>query len=239
MKVSIFIPCCVDQFSAQTGFHMIELLNATGIETHYPEGQTCCGQTCYKEGDKEGAKRLAQDFMKNFAHSEYIVGCSSSCIAYMKRYYADLFQNSTHHNTYKKYLDNLYDITDFMVHVVQKVSFNSVFPHKVVFMDNCVTRNDYGLYKEPRLLLEHVQGLELLPMAEEQMCCGFGGMFASRFEPISTEMAKRKIQNAISAGAEYITSTDMGCLLHLKSYINKAKLPIQCIHIVDILASHE
>ena len=239
MKASVFIPCSVDQYSAQTGFNLIKLLQSLDIEVCYNENQTCCGKVAYFEGDKETAKVLAEQFMSCHKGADYIIGCSSSCLAYMKRYYADLFVNSGYHNTFTEYLDRLYDITDFIVHVLKKQSLGAVFEHKVAIVDDISTCNDYGLYDEPRLLLENVKGLSLIELSNSTISCGHANMFASTFEPISTELARRKVQDAIGKGVEYITSTDIGCLLHLQSYINKAKLPIKCKHIVDILATNE
>ncbi len=74
-------------------------------------------------------------------------------------------------------------------------------------------------------------------MEEKDVCCGFGGIFSVKNEPISTAMADQKVENALKTGAEYIVSTDASCLMHLQGYISKHKLPIKTIHIVDVLAS--
>lgn len=239
MKVSVFIPCCVDQFAATTAFNLIDLLKSLKMEVNYPTEQTCCGRIAYHEGDKETAKQLAEMFMGHFDKADYIVGCSSSCTTYMKHCYSNLFHNSAFHNTYLPFINKIYDITEFIVNVLKIQSTGAVFPHKVAFIDDISTLNDGNIYYEPRTLLSNVEGLELIKLDNELLSCGYNEQFASTFEPISTELARRKVQNAIDKGAEYITSTDMGCLLHLQSYINKAKLPIKCKHIVDILASNE
>ena len=239
MKVSVFIPCCVDQFAATTAFNLIDLLKKLKMEVNYPTEQTCCGRIAYHEGDKETAKQLAEMFMGHFDKADYIVGCSSSCTTYMKHCYSNLFHNSAFHNTYLPFINKIYDITEFIVNVLKIQSTGAVFPHKVAFIDDISTLNDGNIYSEPRTLLNNVEGLELIKLDNELLSCGYNEQFASTFEPISTELARRKVQDAINKGAEYITSTDMGCLLHLQSYINKAKLPISCKHIVDILVSNE
>ena len=239
MKVSVFIPCCVDQFAATTAFNLIDLLKKLKMEVNYPTEQTCCGRIAYHEGDKETAKQLAEMFMGHFDKADYIVGCSSSCTTYMKHCYSNLFHNSAFHNTYLPFINKIYDITEFIVNVLKIQSTGAVFPHKVAFIDDISTLNDGNIYSEPRTLLSNVEGLELIKLDNELISCGHNEQFASTFEPISTELARRKVQDAIDKGVEYITSTDMGCLLHLQSYINKAKLPIKCKHIVDILATNE
>lgn len=95
---------------------------------------------------------------------------------------------------------------------------------------------EYGIKKEPRVLLENVQGLELVEMDKLETCCGFGGTFAAKFHSISTAMTEQKVDNAIKTGAEYIVSTEASCLMNMESYIRKQNLPIKTIHLVDILA---
>ena len=86
-------------------------------------------------------------------------------------------------------------------------------------------------------MLNNVKGLEIIEMKESDTCCGFGGTFAVKNEPISTAMAEQKVNNALNTGAEYIVSTEASCLMHIEGYIKKHKLPIKTIHIADILAS--
>jgi L-lactate dehydrogenase complex protein LldE len=93
------------------------------------------------------------------------------------------------------------------------------------------------LKDEPRRLLAKVQGLELREMRDNEVCCGFGGTFSAKFEPISSAMAKEKVDRALETGAEYIVSTDSSCLLNQQAYIDKHNLPIKTIHIIDVLAS--
>jgi L-lactate dehydrogenase complex protein LldE len=40
----------------------------------------------------------------------------------------------------------------------------------------------------------------------------------------------------LAAGAEYIISTDVSCLMHLKAYADKQNLPIKTLHLADVLA---
>jgi L-lactate dehydrogenase complex protein LldE len=74
-------------------------------------------------------------------------------------------------------------------------------------------------------------------MKDTNVCCGFGGTFSVKNEPISAAMAQQKVQNALDTGAEYIVSTDSSCLIHLDGYIRKHKLPFKVAHIIDVLAS--
>ena len=74
-------------------------------------------------------------------------------------------------------------------------------------------------------------------MHDVETCCGFGGTFAVKFEPISIAMGEQKVDNAIATGAEYIISTDLSCLMHLDGYIKNKGYDIKTMHLADVLVS--
>jgi len=237
MDVDIFIPCFIDQVYPQTGFNMVKVLEKAGVKVHYNTNQTCCGQFAFNSGYWDEARTLGKKFIHDFSNNRPIVGPSASCIGYVKNFYDELFYNSAYHNDYKQLQRNIYEITDFLVNVLKVEDFGSVFEHKITYHDSCAALREYGLTDEPRRLLKNVKGLELVEMKDTDVCCGFGGTFSVKFEPISTAMAQQKVQNALETGAEYIVSTDSSCLMHQYGYIKKHKLPLKVAHIVDVLAS--
>lgn len=235
--VDIFIPCFIDQFFPQTGFNMVKLLEKAGLKVHYNTEQTCCGQFAFNSGYWDEAKKLGEKFITDFSRGRPVVGPSASCIGYVKKNFDELFYNSAHHNEYKQLQQNIFEITDFLVNVLNFTDFGSVFEHRVTYHDSCAALREYGLKGEPRTLLKNVQGLELVEMKDSDVCCGFGGTFSVKFEPISTAMAEQKINNALDTGAEFIVSTDSSCLMHQQGFIDKHNLPIKTMHIVDVLAA--
>ena len=237
MEVDIFIPCFIDQVYPETGFNMVKVLEKAGVKVHYNPNQTCCGQMAFNSGFWDEARELGKKFIDDFNTGRPVVGPTASCTGYVKNYYDELFYNSAIHNEYKHLQRNIFEITDFLVNVMKVTDFGSVFEHKVTYHDSCAALREYGLKDEPRQLLKNVKGLELVEMKHSDTCCGFGGTFSVKFEPISTAMAEQKVMNALDTGAEYIISTDSSCLMHQSGYITKHKLPIKVMHIVDVLAS--
>lgn len=237
MEVDIFIPCFIDQVYPETGFNMVKVLEKAGVKIHYNPNQTCCGQMAFNGGFWDEAKKLGEKFISDFNNNRMIVGPSASCIGYVKNNYGELFHNTAIHNEYKALQRNFYEFTDFLVNVLKQTDFGSVFEHKVTYHDSCAAMREYKLNDEPRTLLRKVKGLELIEMKDTDVCCGFGGTFSTKFEPISTAMAEQKVHNALDTNAEYIVSTDSSCLMHQYAYIKKHKLPLKVAHIADVLAS--
>ncbi|MEI7491226.1 MAG: (Fe-S)-binding protein [Bacteroidota bacterium] len=237
MLVDLFIPCFIDQVYPETGMNMVKILEKLGVDVFYNPNQTCCGQMTFNSGAWDETKKMGEKFMKDFPNDRPIIGASASCIGFIRNYYPWLFHNTGLHYEYKQVKKNVYEITDFLVNVMNVEDVGAEFPHVVTFHDSCAALREYGLKDEPRRLLAKVKGLELREMKDNEVCCGFGGTFSVKFEPISTAMAEQKINNALESGAEYIVSTDSSCLMHQQAYIDKHNLPIKTIHIVDVLAS--
>ena len=237
MEVDVFIPCFIDQIYPETGLNMVKLLRHLGVKVNYNKNQTCCGQMAFNSGYWDEAKSLGEKFIRDFPHDRPVVGPSASCVGFVRNYYYDLFHNSALHNEYRLLKRNIYEITDFIVNVLNAKNVGASFPHKVTYHDSCAALREYGLKDQPRILLAHVRGLELIEMEEADVCCGFGGTFSVKHEPISVAMVEQKVDNALATGAEYIVSTDSSCLMNMESYIKKNNLPIKTIHIIDLLAS--
>ena len=232
MTVDIF-----DQFYPETGFNMIRILEKQGHTVHYNPNQTCCGQMAFNSGFWEDAKTLGEKFIKDFPNNRPIVSPTTSCTSYVKNYYHELFHNTSLHIEYKQLQKNMYEFTDFLVNKLGVTDVGATFMHTVTYHDSCAAQREYGLTDEPRKLLANVKGLTLVEMEERDVCCGFGGTFSIKNEPISAAMAEQKVENAVNTGAEYIVSADASCLMHLQGYIDKHNIPLKTIHIVDVLAS--
>lgn len=236
MNVQIFIPCFVDQLYPTVGFNMVKVLEKAGCKISYNTNQTCCGQPAFNAGFWGEAKDVCKKFLKDFSGNEYIVSPSASCVGFVKNYYEKLFENSTHLTEIKKIRTRICELSDFLVNVLNFTDFNASLNATATYHDSCAALRECNLKKEPRILLNKVQGLQLVEMNDVETCCGFGGTFAVKFEPISIAMADQKITNAADTKAEYIISTDMSCLMHLDGYIKNKAVDLKVLHLADVLA---
>lgn len=237
MKVQLFIPCFVDQLYPDTAFNMVKVLEKAGCEVGYNTNQTCCGQPAFNAGFWDEAKGVCGKFMKDFDNADYIVAPSASCVGFVRNYYPGLFENSPEQNQVKNLAARTYEFTEFLTDVLKFENFGAVFNAKVTYHDSCAAQRECKIKEGPRRLLSHVKGLQLAEMEGTETCCGFGGTFAVKFEPISIAMADQKVTNALATNAEYIISTDHSCLMHIDGYIKGKKLSLKTIHIADVLAS--
>lgn len=237
MNVQIFIPCFVDQLYPQTAFNMVKVLEKAGCTVSYNANQTCCGQPAFNAGFWEESKSVCSKFLHDFADAEYVVAPSASCVGFVRNYYGKLFANSSVHNDVQRLSDHTFEFSEFMIKVLGIDNVGGKLEGKATYHDSCAGLRECRIKQEPRQLLGNVSGLEIVEMDDVETCCGFGGTFAVKFEPISIAMADQKVTNALATGAEYLISTDVSCLMHLDGYIKKNGFNLTTMHIADVLAS--
>lgn len=236
MDVDVFIPCFVDQLEPEIGKNLVKILEHVGCKVHYNPQQTCCGQPQFNSGYMKESRELAQKFLKDFAGERYIVSPGGSCTGFIKRRYASLFENENDKKAAEQLSNRLFDICDFLVNVLKIEDLGATFNAKVTVHDSCSALREYGLTTEPRTLLQHVKGLEIVEMEESTTCCGFGGTFSLKQKEISSAMVEQKVRFAQETGAEYITGTEYSCLMNIKAYIDRNNISLKPIHIVNILS---
>jgi L-lactate dehydrogenase complex protein LldE len=216
---------------------MIKVLEKAGCTVSYNPDQTCCGQPAFNAGFWGEAKDVCSKFIKDFKGDEYIVSPSASCTGFVRNYYSKLFDNSSVHNDVKELGKRVYEFSEFMVHVLQVQNVGAELKGKATYHDSCAGLRECKIKTEPRRLLSNVKGLELTELNDVETCCGFGGTFAVKFEPISIAMGEQKVENALATGAKYLISTDLSCLMHLDGYIKNKGYNLKTMHLADVLAS--
>ncbi|GGH67709.1 oxidoreductase [Filimonas zeae] len=237
MTVQIFVPCFVDQLYPDVAFNMVKVLEKAGCTVQYNGNQTCCGQPAFNAGFHDEARAVCSKFLKDFEGAEYIVAPSASCVGFVRNYYQKLFENSSVHNEVKHLSDRTYELSEFLIKVLGKDDFGAKLQGKATYHDSCAALRECRIKQEPRQLLSKVKGLELVEMNDVETCCGFGGTFAVKFEPISVAMGDQKITNAANTEAQYLISTDMSCLMHLDGCIKNKGRNLKVLHLADVLAN--
>lgn len=227
----------MDQLYPGTAMNTVKVLKRAGCRVHYNENQTCCGQPAFNAGFRDDSHAVCSKFVKDFEGKGVVVTPSASCAGFIRNYYEVLFAKSARMKELKELTSDVYELSDFLVNRLGVVDLRARFDGKVTYHDSCAALREYGVRTEPRQLLAKVAGLEMVEMNDLESCCGFGGTFAVKFEAISVAMGDQKSRNAADTGASTLVSTDMSCLMHLQGVMRNRGLPMECLHLADVLAS--
>ena len=244
MRVGLFIPCFIDQLKPEVGLASLALLESLGIEVEFPPDQTCCGQPFLTAGETAAARELGQRYVDVFDGFDAIVTPSGSCAATMRRHLPHLVP----HSRAETAAGRTRELCEFLVERGFGDELTGRYPHRVALHASCHALRElrHGRPSESRApdtvdparsLLQNLSGIELVQLARDDECCGFGGVFAVEEEAVSTRMGEDRIADHTRARAEIVTSTDSSCLLHLEGIARRKAAPLRILHVAEILAS--
>jgi len=242
LKAALFVPCYVDAFFPEVAIATLELLERFGVEVAYPLDQTCCGQPMANSGchgDAAGAEAL---FVRNFAGFDHIVSPSGSCIHHVREHLTAIPQT----DEVIQVRQRSFELVEFLHDVLGVRKFPwAEFPHTVGLHNGCTSLRalrhasmselNEAPFSKPLTLLSAVKGIRFARPERPDECCGFGGTFSVYEEPVSARMGYDKVRDHHRAGAQYIVSADMSCLMHQKGCAERLGLQVKFIHIAQIL----
>jgi len=242
MRIGLFIPCFIDAIFPEVGIATLELLERFGIDVVYPLDQTCCGQPMANSGCHDDAAATERLFVKNFTGFDYVVGPSGSCVHHIRDHLTAIAQTAQ----VRKVRATTFELVEFLHDVVKVQAFPwAEFRHKVGLHNGCSTLRalreakmseiNEPYFSKPMDLLSKVKGIQFAKPDRPDECCGFGGTFSVYEEPVSARMGYDKVNDHHRAGAEYIVSADMSCMMHQRGCAQRLGLPIQFIHIAQVL----
>jgi L-lactate dehydrogenase complex protein LldE len=236
LKVTLFIPCFVDVLFPKAGISMVQILEKLGHTIDFPQNLTCCGQPAFNSGYWDEARSVARPVLERLNDAEVVVIASGSCGAMLKVFYPELFKGASQAIAATSLASRCYEFSDFLVTKLGVTDLGAKFEAKVTLHDGCHGLRELGNKKPARQLLANVRGLELIEMKDAEVCCGFGGTFATKFPMISTAMAEVKCASAFETGADYIVSNDSSCLMQIQGLLDRSGGKQKTIHLAEILA---
>ena len=239
MKVGLFVPCYVDQVAPKVAIAVTRLLRRLGVEVVFPREQTCCGQPAFNTGYWVEAAELAKRQTRIFldADVDAVVCPSGSCAAMQKVFYPTLLKGTPSEKEADELSGMTWELSQFLVHKLDLVDVGAHFVGKAVLHKSCHSLRELGSKTEARLLLDHVDGLEMLDMPMDEECCGFGGTFSVKQPDISSAMGEVKVTNILSAGPDWVVSGDSSCLMHIGGMMEKRELKPRTVHLAEVLAA--
>ena len=105
------------------------------------------------------------------------------------------------------------------------------------YHDSCSGLRELGIERQPRALLEQVEGLELRDLEGANVCCGFGGTFCVKYPEISTPaIVSEKTKNIRDTGADLLLAGDLGCLMNMAGRLRREGAATRCFHTAELLA---
>jgi glycolate dehydrogenase iron-sulfur subunit len=109
-------------------------------------------------------------------------------------------------------------------------------PRRIAYHDPCHLAHAQGIRLPPRALLAAIPGVTLVPMADEDLCCGSAGHYNVMQPAVARELVARKVAAIRASGADAVATANAGCALQLEAGLRTAGLATPVRHVLDLLA---
>jgi Fe-S oxidoreductase/FAD/FMN-containing dehydrogenase len=240
-KVVYFAGCTASYIEQDIGIAAVRLLDAAGVDfTHLGNDENCCGTPMLVAGKWE----LFAENMKNNIRLVEQTGADTvvtSCPA------CDMMWRHTYPQWAKKLgIDYTITTKHYSEIVSEKLKAGEfTFPEqngkrsRVTWHDSCHIGRVSGVYEPPRELIKAIPNTEFIEMEynrENSHCCG-SVLTLIKDPPVAADVGKKRLDEAVEAGAEKVLALCPCCEFQLRVSSNKKNAPVEVVDLARYAVS--
>jgi glycolate dehydrogenase iron-sulfur subunit len=213
------------------------VLARLGIAIADAPDQACCGALHAHAGDRDEARRLAKRNIAAFEASrvEIVLVNAAGCGAHLRTYAHLLEDDPAWRERGAAFTRRVRDLNEYLVSIANGRSFGALAT-RVTYQDPCHLAHAQGIRAEPRALLRRVDGLELVEMADADVCCGSAGYYNLSQPEYADRLLAPKIDAILATGADAVVTANPGCMIQLEAGLReRGRGDIAVLHVVEVL----
>jgi glycolate oxidase iron-sulfur subunit len=126
------------------------------------------------------------------------------------------------------------DVTEFVASLPSTVPMRPL-AGRVTYHDACHLAHGQQVRAQPRALLNGIPQLELVELAEADVCCGSAGSYNLVEPAMSKRLLERKITNIANSGATCVVAANPGCAMQIQAGLRGRGLSVRVAHPVELL----
>jgi glycolate oxidase iron-sulfur subunit len=239
-RVGLFTGCVADAMFRQVHWATARVLQANGCEVLVPRGQVCCGAIHYHSGAGEPALDFARqnaavfDALRSRGDLDAVIVNVAGCGSMLKDYGHVAHELGAPDDGLGRFARKVRDVTEFLSDL-GPVPPTTAVPLKATYHDACHLCHAQKIREQPRQLLAMVPGLELIPLAESDICCGAAGSYNLAEPEMADRLGRRKAAHIRETGADAIITANAGCTLQIQALLHETGHPLPVLHPVEIL----
>lgn len=239
-RVGLFTGCVAEAMFSQTNRATARVLQEQGCEVVIPDTQVCCGAIHYHSGNDRPALEFAEQNAEAFLREDLdaIIVNVAGCGAMLKDYpHLAEEVSGTDGMTMERlrqFTGKVKDVSEFLSELGPLAPQGRI-PVRAVYHDACHLCHAQQIRAQPRELLATIPGLELVPLAESEICCGAAGSYNLTEPEMSDRLAQRKLKNILEANPDVVVSGNAGCTLQIQAALRNAGKNIPVLHPMELL----
>ena len=234
--VALLTGCVTQALFARVNELTARLLARAGYRVVVPRGQVCCGALSAHLGEAGDAERRARRNVNVFLRAEpdFVATNAAGCGAMMREYGRWLEHDASYASAARSLAAKVRDVTQLLA--VAPLPAMRPVPARVVYHDACHLAHGQGVRAEPRALLRAIPGLELVELADGELCCGSAGTYNLTEPAMAWRLGERKAEAVLATGADMVAAGNPGCILQIRAALRLRGRELPVLHPVEILA---
>jgi glycolate oxidase iron-sulfur subunit len=235
-RVGFFLGCAQNLMFANESAAAVRVLARNGCTVLTPRETVCCGMPASGYGRNDLLRSHAKFNIALFekVNPDVIVTDCATCGSTLKAYGRMLAGEPEWAERAAAFSARVRDISEFLMSIPLKKPAGRV-QARVTYHDPCHLRRAQQVWKQPRALLNMIDGLEFVELPESDWCCGSAGSQLITHYQTSLAVLDKKMDNLAGTGAEIIASGCPGCQMQLTTGIKRRGLDVQVVHPVLLL----
>jgi glycolate oxidase iron-sulfur subunit len=105
---------------------------------------------------------------------------------------------------------------------------------RVAYHDASHLAHAQGIRAQPRALLAAIPGVELVPLAESDTCCGSAGVYNLLERRAAADLGRRKAAHVRAVAPDALVAANPGCLLQISAHLGGGD-GVPTFHPVELL----
>ena len=241
--VAYFTGCIGHVLHQDVNRQAVALLQHAGCDVVVPPGQVCCGAIHHHNEQTHRARQLLRQNVDAFtpdpdpsgaAPVDYVVNSIAGCGAALREAPHLLRDDSRYADRAETFASKVRDISEMLVELELEPPPNKV-NKTITYHHACHLAHAQGVAEPPLALLRSIEGLDLLPLTEADMCCGAGGTYNLAQPAMARRLAERKIRHIQETGAPVCATGNIGCAMQIQSEADRLGVSLEVVHPVTLL----
>lgn len=235
-RTAMLIGCIMPHAYGRVHRATVRVLARNGCEVSAPATQGCCGALHAHNGDVRTARKLARCNIDAFLADDpdTIVVNSAGCGAAMKEYGELLADDRRYADKAHDFSSRVRDVSELLAALPLERPTQPV-PVSVTLQDSCHLAHAQRITSAPRIVLNSVPGLRIVEMARPDQCCGSAGVYSLTQPEMSLELLDRKMVDVAGTSADYIATSNPGCMSQLEAGVRRNGGSERVVHVVELL----
>jgi glycolate oxidase iron-sulfur subunit len=235
-RVALLLGCVMRVAYGDVHTAAARVLTRLGVEVVEVPGQACCGALHAHAGDREGARDMARRAIAAFERVDVdaLVVDSAGCGAHMKHYAGLLADDPEWHDRAAAIAAKVRDVTEYLATLELPATLGRL-AMRATYQDPCHLAHAQRIRQQPRSLLRLIEGLELVEMADSDVCCGSAGSYNVTQPEYADRLQASKVETALATRPDAVITANPGCMLQISAGLAARGSRVPVLHVVEVL----